>query len=387
VPEHANGIIAVTACTRGPQGIRLEAADGTTVTCSGLPGSLGEVRAVEPLRHGLGNTATGGIWRVLGTGGSAILKVAVMPARPDPGKAFPASDEPTHWNYWRREALAYETGLAGTAYADQGVTAPALLAASPRADGGIELWLADVGGTAGFDWTVPRLARFACELGGAQARWAGRVPDTPWLSRRWLAQYLAEGPPRRVAVQPADWEHPSVAVWPAPVRDELQRLWAAPQRALAAAQAAERTLCHLDVWPANLVDDAGASVLLDWSFTGEGAVGEDAANLILDSCADGLMDIALLPEITETVTDGYLRGLRDAGWPGSGDSVRAAIAACGAAKYSWFGPAVASRAARDDLGPSSYGQDRSAAVAARRVTPLVTLIAEWSARTEAGQLR
>jgi hypothetical protein len=94
------------------------------------------------------------------------------------------------------------------------------------------------------------------------------------------------------------------------------------------------------------------------------------------------MDMALLPEIAETVTAGYLRGLRDAGWSGSGDSVRSAIAACGAAKYSWFGPAVASRAARDDLGPSSYGQDRSAAVAVRRVTPLVTLIAEWSALTE-----
>ena len=93
------------------------------------------------------------------------------------------------------------------------------------------------------------------------------------------------------------------------------------------------------------------------------------------------MDAALLPEIAEAVTDGYLGGLRDAGWAGSADSVRAAIAASGAAKYSWFGPRWVSRAVRDDLGPSSYGQDRSAAAAIGRLTGLVTLIAEWAGWT------
>ena len=64
-------------------------------------------------------------------------------------------------------------------------------------------------------------------------------------------------------------------------------------------------------------------MLLDWSFTGDGAVGEDVANLIIDSCADGLMDVALLPEIADSVTRGYLNGLHDGGWTGSSDAVRA----------------------------------------------------------------
>ena len=363
--------------------IRLEAGDGTVVTCLRLPRAIGDtVVAVEPLRHGLGNAATGGICRVRGTTGSAILKVARLPAVADPAKAFPASDEPDHWNYWRREALAYETGLAATAYASAGITAPVLLEANTRADGGIELWLADVAGVAGWDWPVPRLARFAYELGVAQARWAGRVPDLPWLSRRWLSQYLAEGPPRLTRLDDADWDHPSVVVWPAGVRRRLRRLWADQDRLMAVAGAAERTLCHLDVWPANLVDEDQTSVLLDWSFTGDGAVGEDVANLIIDSCTDGLMDVGLLPAIEQGATDGYLHGLRDGGWTGSADAVRTAIAACGAAKYSWFAPAVAGRAARDRIGQSSYGQDASADAAARRVTGLVTLIADWA---EVGQ--
>jgi hypothetical protein len=70
--------------------------------------------------------------------------------------------------------------------------------------------------------------------------------------------------------------------------------------------------------------------------------------------------------------------LRDGGWSGSADAVRTAIAACGAAKYSWFGPVIAGRAIRDDLGNMSYGQDTSAASAVRRLAGLVTLIAEWA---------
>jgi Phosphotransferase enzyme family len=345
-----------------------------------LPSAVGDVvGAPELLRHNKGNAATGGIWRVRGAKGSAVLKLAKPPsAGQGSTSGWPTSDDPAHFNYWRREVLAYETGLAASAYIDAGITAPALLEVSPRADGSVELWLEDVSGAAGFDWTVPRIARFAYELGVGQARWVGRVPETPWLSRRWLAQYLDHEPSRSVSGQDADWDHPRVSAWPRDIRLQLQRLWAGRRRLLAAAEAGERTLCHLDVWPANLIDGGGTSVLLDWSFTGEGAVGEDVANLIVDSCTDGLMDAALLPEIAETAADGYIKGLVDGGWTGSEDRVRSAIAACGAAKYSWFGPATVSRAVRDDVGTSSYRQDTSASAAIQRLAGVVALIAEWA---------
>ena len=344
------------------------------------PDAIGEPVSAQVLRHQLNNAATGGIWRVRGTAGSAILKLATPPS---PGRvaAWPTSDEPSYWNYWRREVLAYQTGLTATAYAAAGITGPDLLATSARADGSAELWLADAGPADGFGWSVPRLAEFARQLGAAQARWADRVPDPPWLSRRWLAQYLRHEPSRSAGIGPCDWDHPVVAAWPSRVREQLRRLWAQRPRALAAAEAGQRTLCHLDVWPANLIDRDGESVLLDWAFTGDGAVGEDAANLILDSCSDGLMDVALLPQIAAGVTDGYLAGLRDGGWTGSADSVRAAIAACGAAKYSWLGPAMAGRAIRGELGNESYGQDASAAARIERLSGLVALIADWAAIT------
>ena len=142
------------------------------------PAIGGAVLDAEPLRHGQANAATGGIWRVRGPDGTAILKVARHPAGTDPAKGFPDQRPGAHWNYWRRETFAYETGLAGTAYADAGITAPALLETSTRPGGDVELWLADVPGTGGFDWPVPRLARFARELGATQARCARpRPPD------------------------------------------------------------------------------------------------------------------------------------------------------------------------------------------------------------------
>src|SRR5207244_1469514 len=54
---------------------------GTRPSIIRFPSALGDaVVAAGTLRHGLGNAATGGIWRVRGTEGSAILKVTRLSA-------------------------------------------------------------------------------------------------------------------------------------------------------------------------------------------------------------------------------------------------------------------------------------------------------------------
>jgi hypothetical protein len=333
----------------------------------------------ERLVHNEGNAATGGIWRVRESGRSEVLKVACPPSDVPRGRpAWQTSAEPSHWNYWRREVLAYTTGLAATAYAKAGIVAPELLRVLERSDGSVALSLADATGTPGTRWSVDRLAHFARQLGHAQAEWAGRVPDLPWLSRRWLAQYQAG---RHVWVRTdIDWDHPGAAVWPAPVREVLARMMPAREKLLKRAESSPRTLCHLDVWPMNLIEAADTTVLLDWAFVGEGGIGEDLANLIVDSVADGLMDAALLPEINERTTDAYLDGLREGGYLGTSDKVREAVAANGAAKYAWFGAAVLGKALSNEAyGHPQYGQHASGAEALRSLRGLVTLLADWAA--------
>ncbi|MFG1610422.1 phosphotransferase [Actinoplanes sp. NPDC049265] len=365
------------------QGTELDLGEGGTLVVHHVPDHVGHpVLEVEELRHNKGNAATFGIWRVRGATGTAVLKIYKPPADGYQGY-WPTSDDPAHWNYWRRESLAYAEGLPGTVYADGGVTGPPFLETHTRADGLVELWLEYVPGPEGFSWTPERLARFARELGAGQARWAGRVPELPWLSKGWLGQYLTEGPPLSVTIADSDWDHPGITPWPEPVRQRLRQLWAERDRLSMVARSGERTLCHLDVWPANLIEVDGRSVLVDWAFVGEGALGEDISNLILDSFTDGLMAPELLPELAESTIAGYLEGLRDGGWSGDEDGVRRAIAACGAAKYSWYGPAVLGRAVANDVGSSNYSKDGSADAAVRRVTGMVTLISDWAAAATA----
>ena len=342
---------------------------------------MSEIR--EALRHNEGNAATGGIWRVGDGSRSRILKVA-RHGEAAPGSEWTTSEEPSHFNYWRREALAYETGFADAAYRDGGIRAPRLEELVTRADGAVELWLEDVAGPDGFEFPVERFGRFGYELGVGQARWLGRVPtaeEVPWLSRGWLRQYVASGPGHDVRISDDEWDHPVAHVWPEQVRKSLRRLRENRMAVLAAAEALPRTVCHLDCWPANLIEESsGGSVLLDWAFVGEGAVGEDPANLIVDSVTDGLMDAALLPEIAEAVSDGYIRGLSDGGQhaAGTADDVRRAIATCAAAKYNWLGAAAIGSAVRGRARKPSYNQDDSAEETLRRISGLAALLADWA---------
>lgn len=65
--------------------------------------------SAEALMHNTHNVVTDGIWRARAGSASVVLKVV------SPGDDAAASEEwspsevPSHWNYWEREALAYES--------------------------------------------------------------------------------------------------------------------------------------------------------------------------------------------------------------------------------------------------------------------------------------
>ena len=346
-----------------------------------LEGLVGEAAAgatATPLRHHAGNAVTAAIHRVEAGKESFVVKVVTG----DGEGTWPTSDEPTHWNHWAREPLAYRDGLV-TAYEPAAIRAPRRVAAVDRSPRTIALWLEDVTGVPGAAWEPRRFAVLAERLGRAQGAIAARgVPQRPWLSRRWLRGYLGRGAgiDEGVFERDALWaSEPVRAAFSSAERDGLRRLWRDRDRFVRLVEAMPRTLAHLDCWSANLIDDRDETVLLDWSFLGEGALGEDPANLVPDAFLDFFLATDHLAEVEGDVYDAYVRGLREGGWTGESWRVRLAFTAA-SVKYCWVAPRMLALLESGPDAAVGYGgvPSRSVADALVERAPVLRMLLRWA---------
>jgi hypothetical protein len=230
--------------------------------CGGVAGTLVSCRA-EPIDTGTG-AATGDVARLRGElrTGAGVRPFTLIRKRTRPastGRHAAGARDPRHFAYWRREPLAYASGLLPRG---PGLTAPHCYGVVADT-----VYLADVAGT---PETTGRAAR-------RLARWQAStpVPDVGWLAGHQLAQ--------RLAVTTLDWTG-------MPVADPLRRCWAHRRDLLAALEPVPRVLSHGDFHRANLIASGADTVVLDWATLGVAPVGADLAHLALSTLDDPVPD-------------------------------------------------------------------------------------------------
>jgi hypothetical protein len=276
--------------------------------------------------------------------GALILKV-IRPA----AAWNPAAREIDHPIYWKREALAYQSGLL--AGQPGGIAAPRCFAIEQRADESCWLWLEEVEDCYGPRWPLAQYAHAACALGRFNGTYlAGQpLPTHPWLgppgTMRGLLQAFAFV--QDMIRDEATWQHPLLrAAFPIPIVDRLIRLWHDRGPLLAALDRLPQTLCHKDAFRRNMFAAPGAHgqrrlVLIDWAYVGRGEIGLDAADLFGASYSTFSVEPTDLHAFDAIIFDSYVAGLREAGWRGDRQVVRFGFAASAALKYGclllWLG--------------------------------------------------
>jgi hypothetical protein len=306
------------------------------LTGSAKPGHWRAKKLYEPVA-----SATAGLWRVSGSGWSVVLKL--VQHGPDGHPNWRSSTDPDHWYYWKREVLAYRSGLPGSFVG--GLRGPVCLDIFERADGSVALWLEDAGSaTSGTSWGLEPYETAARHLGHAQGVLTLERPtrSEPWFTRDWLRAYLLQRDRDLELLTDADaWS------WPL-VRDNLSRARARSMKQMRDDQALfldaldglPRTVCHFDLHPANLFAVGDDTVLIDWAFVGIGALGEDAAVLVADAVLDFHVGPEHFDDLFDVVRRGYLEGLDRAGWSGPSEIVDLGMNATLGARYAWIGPAL-----------------------------------------------
>ncbi|WP_329260175.1 aminoglycoside phosphotransferase [Streptomyces sp. NBC_01478] len=342
-----------------------------------LDHSVGPVSAT-PLTHNLRNGVTAGVWTVTAGDRTAVLKV--LTRGKDATGRWAASDDPRHWNYWLREANIYDSGLARS-WQPYGIRAPRLLARVERADGDVALWLEQVRGEPGTAWPLARHVEHARRLGAAQG--AAPVLDEPWLSHRFLRQYVGSNTlGEELLDDDAAWQQPLVRDhFPAGLRHDMVRLHHDREWFLDVMEALPRAFSHLDQWPANVRSHGSDSVLFDRAFAGDGALGEDLGNYLPDSVFDLFVPARSLPGYAARAYGAYLHGLRESGNQTDERLVRLGMCAS-AVKYDWLTAAMLARASERQL---DYGGERGVSAELRYRERGLTLafLAGWAAEARA----
>jgi hypothetical protein len=258
---------------------------------------------------------------------SLILKTLYPPD--EPGQS-------SDYEYWRREAHAYESGLLDDL--PGGLFAPRCFGVANQPGGECYIWMEDVadefgsGDDIGPDWPLEHYGIVAQHPGQFNGTYlAGQpIPSFSWLRRSatgYLRQRVA-GAARGITRLGESLDDPLMhRLFPSDRVDFLMHMWAEHEDYLNALDRMPPTLCHGDAFRRNLFARATPSGtfqtgLIDWASVGMGWAGSEIGSLVRSTLVFGEVGWSEANELDRIAFQGYLEGLRDAGWRGDPRRVR-----------------------------------------------------------------
>jgi hypothetical protein len=274
-----------------------------------------------------------GVYRVSGTAvteanGSdhawaLILKILANPVGKGTDRMSVTSEvveNPRVAFFWKREALVGQSDLLSSL--PPGLVAPLFYEAT---DLGNEIWLWQSEVVDDRDWTWADYEEAARRLG----RWQGRPVQEPgvnypFLTEDWLGNWVNLVLARLVPIieELNAWQHPlATTYFSLESIARLQQLWREKEKMMAKLASLPKTFCHLDAYRSNFFWQGDTLTLIDWAFTGVGAVGEELAAFIGGTLLLGHVPVAEAEQLETVALKGYLAGLQEAGWDGDADQV------------------------------------------------------------------
>lgn len=247
----------------------------------------------------------------------------------------PKADDPSASSYWKREFLAYRSGILEDL---PGIVAPRVLGAEDLDGQATLLWLEEIPEAVPGRWPIERYALAARHFGEFNGAYpAGMsVPAVSFLTRAYLRSWATRLSTLEVVRSPATWSDPLVAdEISAQSVERLAALHFAIPRLLDSLDRLPQTFSHLDCWRANLIGSRSAqgrdsTVAIDWSFVGTAPLGQDLAILVFGSHIWLDADPRDIDSLSSRAFASYLEGAKAAGWRGDEHLVRFAYAASAA---------------------------------------------------------
>ena len=305
---------------------------------------------VEPIDPELRiHSVTGGLFRVRADGETLVLKIVRRGVDHDPGGLWVSGADPSHRNYWKREWLAFDSGVLDALPGR--LRAPRRVLTEQVDDDECWVWMSDVRGRHGPTLTDDDYRAIGRDLGTTQGSFvtAGELPDDEWLARHWLRGWVGACE-RFIDTLRQDSLPDDRLASLRPLRERVLALWDARERLLDITESAPQTLVHCDFWPANLfVADDGHAVAIDWSQIGIGGLAQDIDQITLDPVWMQVRPDFSLERLEELVLPAYVDGLHEAGAEVTDAQVRWWYAAAAGLHYSWMAGAVVQAAQNRDV--------------------------------------